>query len=150
MSSEAGTSADLLLTRLERVKRSGTGWRADCPNGHRTARGTLSITQVEDGRILLHCFACGDVGGVLRALGLEASDLFPERIKIPTPEAQGAARERFKRNAWAAALRVLDREACIVAGAARAHLDGLSLPPSDIDRLALAIERIGKAREVLA
>ena len=45
---------------------------------------------------------------------------------------------------------MLDREACIVAGAARAHLDGLNLPPSDIERLALAIERIGRAREVLA
>ncbi|WP_330947921.1 hypothetical protein [Thermomonas sp. LB-4] len=150
MNPGARMGADLLLSRLERVKRSGTGWRADCPNGHRDARGTLSIAEAEDGRILLHCFACGDVGAILAALELAAADLFPERVKDPSPEGRRATREEFKRNAWAAALRVLDREACIVAGAARAHLDGLNLPPSDIERLALAIERIGRAREVLA
>lgn len=142
-------NADLLLSRLERVKRSGNGWRADCPNGHQNAHGTLSVTEADDGRILLHCFACGDLGGILRALGLEAGDLFPARIKDPSPEAQRAAREAFKRSAWGAALRVLVPESNIVVMAAHAQLRGESLAADDVARLTLAANRIEQAREVL-
>lgn len=142
-------NAATLLTRLEGVRRSGDGWRANCPNGHAKARGSLSITEADDGRILLSCFACHDTPAILGTLGLELADLFPERIKDPSPEARQRAREAFKRSAWAAALGVLGREAGVVLLAARDMLAGKALPAGDVERLALAEDRIARAREVL-
>lgn len=142
---------DILLGRLRGVRKNGpTSWRADCPNGHQRARGSLAITEADDGRILLTCFACHDTPAVLATIGLELADLYPERIKDPTPEGRRRAREAFKQSAWAAALRVLEREAtvCIVAaGILRAHL---ALSPDDDARLTTAMERIQDARAVLA
>lgn len=143
-------NARLLLASLEGVRRSGSGWRANCPNGHAKARGSLSITEADDGRVLLSCFACHDTPAILRTLGLDLADLFPERIKDPSPEARHAAREAFKRHAWASALGVLGREAGVVLIAARDLLSGRTLRPDDVERLALAEDRIARAREVLA
>lgn len=143
-------NAAMLLSRLDGVRRSGDGWRANCPNGHARTRGSLSITEADDGRILLSCFACHDTPAILGALGLELADLFPERIKDTTPEGRRAAREAFKRTSWVAALGVLGREAGVVLLAARDVLAGNVLPTTDLERLALAEDRILRAREVLA
>ncbi|MBS0576067.1 MAG: hypothetical protein JSS45_06550 [Proteobacteria bacterium] len=135
---------------LRGVRSSGRdSWRADCPVGHQHARGSLSVTVADDGRILMHCFACGDALTPLRALGLELRDLFVERIKDPSPEARRAAHDAYRRNAWGAALGVLVREATIVACAAGVLRQGHALTGEDEQRLALAVDRIGFAREVL-
>lgn len=141
---------DLILSRLERVKRNGAGWRADCPVGHGHARGSLSLSEADDGRILLHCFACGNATDPLRALGLELADLYPERIKDPSPQSRKETREAFKRSSWAAALGVLARESGVVLIAARDLRTAGVFAGEDADRLALAVDRIEGAREVLA
>lgn len=144
-------NASLLLSRLDGVRRSGPGWRANCPNpAHSKVRGSLSITEADDGRILLSCFACHDTPAILGALGLELADLFPERIKDVSPEGRRAAREAFKRSSWATALPVLAREAFVVLLAAHDMLGGKALPPADVERLEQAEDRIARAREVLA
>lgn len=143
-------NADALLSRLQGVRRGDGGWRADCPNGHSHARGSLSITRADDGRVLLHCFACGDVHGILAAVGLEVTDLFPERIKSASPETRQRAREAFRRASWAAALRLLARETCVVLAAVAAIRRGGALAAADEDRLKLAAQRIEDARAVLA
>lgn len=143
-------NAAMLLSRLEGVRRSGEGWRANCPNGHTKARGSLSITEADDGRILLSCFACHDTPTILGALGFELADLFPERMKDASPESRRTAREAFKRASWAAALPVLAREAFVVLLAARDVVAGKVLLAADVDRLAAAVDRIEQAREVLA
>lgn len=144
-----GRPIDRLLPLLHNVRGHGIGWRADCPNGHRKARGSLAITEADDGRVLLTCFACHDTHGILAAVGLELADLFPERIRDPSPEARRAACAAFKRNAWSAALGVLGREATVVEIAAHDLAAGNPLNPPDHDRLLLACERIHGAREVL-
>lgn len=144
-------SADILLSRLQHVRRNGDGWRADCPNPvHSHVKGSLSITQADDERILLHCFACADVHGILSAIGLELADLYPERIKDPSPEARRRAHEAFKRSSWAAALRVLAREATVVLAAAGMLRQAQVLTVEDDNRLTLAMQRIEDARAVLA
>lgn len=143
-------STDVLLSRLRGVRATGpSSWRADCPNGHQHARGSLAVSVADDGRVLLTCFACHDTPAILAALGLELADLYPERIRDPSPEARQRAREAFKRDGWRAALGVLGREStCVlVAAGMLAHDEPLSA--DDHERLALAVERIGDAREVL-
>lgn len=143
-------NATLLLSRLDGVRRSGNGWRAICPNTvHQHRKPSLSVTEADDGRILMDCFRCHDTAAILGTLGLELADLFPERIKDTSPEGRRAAREAFKRSSWAAALPVLAREAFVVLLAARDVQAGKVLSATDADRLALAADRIQQAREVL-
>ena len=81
-------SADLLLSRLDRVRRTGQGrWICACP-GHDDKHPSLSIRELDDGRILLHDFAGCEVGEVLGAIGLDFDALFPEK------PIEGAKRER--------------------------------------------------------
>ena len=140
---------DALLHRLERVQRSASGWRADCPNGHR-ARGTLSVAQGDDGRLLLHCFAGCSAADVLGALGLTLGDVMPERLRDDSPEGRRTARERFRLASVTAAAGALEREARVVLIAGCDLLRGQALPPDDVQRLGEAVERIGAAREALA
>ncbi len=75
---------DALISSLERVKRTCTGrWMARCP-GHEDRTASLSLRELDDGRILIHCFAGCGVGEVLGAVGMTISDLFPERIQSTT------------------------------------------------------------------
>lgn len=143
-----GSPIDTLLARLERVRRYGRGWRADCPAGH-SSRGSLSITEGEGGRVLLHCFSGCSAADVLHALGLELADLFPERLPPTTPEARRELRQRAKESGWAAALGVLAREATLLLVAAEVLRRGEPLVPEDHDRLAVAEGRIHAAREAL-
>jgi putative DNA primase/helicase len=68
----------LILPKLDNVKRNGAGWMARCPR-HEDAHNSLSITDGDDGRILLRCFAGCEASAIVAALGLAMSDLFPRR-----------------------------------------------------------------------
>lgn len=140
---------DALLHRLERVQRSSQGWRADCPNSHKS-RGSLSVSQGDDGRILMHCFAGCSASDVLGALGLALADVMPERPRDESPEARRTARERFRLASVTAAAGVLEREARVLLIAHHDLQRGKALPPDDARRLCEAGERIEAAREVLA
>jgi hypothetical protein len=50
---------------------------ACCP-AHDDISPSLSIREVDDGRILIHCFSGCEVHSVVAAVGLELSDLFPK------------------------------------------------------------------------
>lgn len=66
---------DLIINRLDRVKRSGSGWIACCP-AHEDQNPSLSISEGDDGKVLLHCFAGCSVKEITAALELETKDLF--------------------------------------------------------------------------
>ena len=69
-----------LLDRLDAVRQCGDGrWSARCP-AHGDKTPSLSVRELADGRILLYCFAGCDVHAITAALGIELSDLFPERL----------------------------------------------------------------------
>lgn len=141
---------DRLLPLLRDVRASGrSSWAATCPGDH-AHKGGLSITEADDGRILLCCFKGCAAASVLAAVGLTLADLFPARIASPSPEARRASHEAFQRSAWAAALGVLQREATLVFIAAGMARRRETLTAEDYALLAQAIERIHTAREVLS
>ena len=98
---------DLLLGQLDRVKQTGPDtWLASCPTAnHRhgdRSRG-LSIREGDDGRVLVHCHAGCPVHEVVAVLGLELSNLFPQRqIVYPHHAPRGGltGRSRIKRIPW--------------------------------------------------
>jgi len=65
-----------ILTRLSKVRKSHRGYKACCPV-HNDKNPSMSITETDDGKVLIHCFSCGARGtDVVEALGLPNSELF--------------------------------------------------------------------------
>jgi hypothetical protein len=58
---------DQILGRLDRVRKSGGGWTARCPN-HEDKKNSLSIKE-EAGKVLLHCFAGCTFEQIMAAMG---------------------------------------------------------------------------------
>ncbi|MGA2904476.1 MAG: hypothetical protein ABSD98_11630 [Candidatus Korobacteraceae bacterium] len=65
-----------ILRLLKRGRRSGKGWVAQCP-AHDDSKPSLSLSESE-GRVLLHCHAGCPSEAVVRALGIDMSDLFTD------------------------------------------------------------------------
>jgi putative DNA primase/helicase len=67
-----------------RERRSGNGWMAPCP-AHDDRTASCSISEGDDGRTLVKCFAGCDTEAVLAERNLTMSDLFPERPRDDRP-----------------------------------------------------------------
>lgn len=141
-------SADPLLHRLDGVQKAGNGWRARCPACEGRSR-KLAITE-SDGRVLVHCFGGCAAADVLAAVGLGWKDIMPPRSWPLSREESRRARRAIQQTGWSAALAMLALESKIVALAANDihHLGGLQ-SSRDLDRLNLAVERIGAASATL-
>jgi hypothetical protein len=131
---------DDIITRFDRVRKSTTsrGYTCRCP-AHDDKGPSLSISETNDGRILLHCFAGCSVGDVLAASGLRMSDLFPDRgpeNHISTPRHRMSAVE---------ALRCISFEATILAVLAADISAGRTPSPTDLSRARTANYNINQA-----
>ncbi|MBL8418640.1 MAG: hypothetical protein JNN31_10440 [Dechloromonas sp.] len=132
-------SADTLISKLDKVKRTGKDrWSARCP-AHADKGPSLSIRETDDGRVLVHCFAGCSVHEIMQAVGLELSDLFP-----PRDDGQNYRPERRPFPA-SDALRAISFEALVVCAAAAAMATGEPLSTVDRERLLQAGERIQSA-----
>ena len=65
------------LSHLKNVSKCSGGWKACCP-AHTDRSPSLSITEGDDGRILIKCHAGCAAQQVVAAMNLTMSDLFPE------------------------------------------------------------------------
>src|SRR5262245_30986518 len=70
------------VERLEGVRRNGAGWVARCP-AHEDRHASLSVSEGDDGRVLVHCHAGCAIEAVVAALGLEMHDLFADTRTTP-------------------------------------------------------------------
>lgn len=69
-------SLERILPHLRKVKKTHRGYSACCPV-HNDRSPSMTLTETNDGKVLIHCFACGARGtDVVEALGLSASELF--------------------------------------------------------------------------
>ncbi|MHB8423258.1 MAG: toprim domain-containing protein [Leptospirales bacterium] len=81
-------TTDDILSRLQRVRKSGKGWTAKCP-AHEDRNASLSVKITEEGRLLAHCFAGCSFDEIREALGLDGERFSPSPRTImegPTPE----------------------------------------------------------------
>ena len=131
-------SAAPLLDHLEGVRATGPrGWVAQCP-AHHDKTPSLSVRELPDGRVLVHCFAGCNVHDILAAVGLSLWDLFPERLG----DNLRREREPFPaRNV----LKTLGHETLVVLMAASTVAQGGALDSDNLDRLTLAVRRIREA-----
>jgi putative DNA primase/helicase len=66
-----------VLSRLEHVRQSGNKAMAKCP-AHDDGSNSLSIKHLDNGKILIHCFAGCTGEEILSAAGLSWSDIYPD------------------------------------------------------------------------
>ncbi len=139
---------DALLQRLDGVQKSGNGYRARCPAcGGRSRK--LSVSEADEGRVILHCFSCRDALAVVQAVGLTLADLFPVRLAPQTAQERLNALRSARLSQCGAALEVLVIEALIVVIAARQLARWQYLSEEDDQRLAVACDRLEQAWKIL-
>ena len=130
-------TADALLQHLDKVNRTGQGrYMARCC-AHEDKSASLSIRELDDGRVLVHCFAGCSVEEVLGAVGLTFDALYP-------PRDDSAHFKKGERRPFPAAdvLRAIAFESTLVLIAAADLLAGNPFNETDRERLALACSRI--------
>ncbi|WP_036303420.1 hypothetical protein [Methylotenera sp. L2L1] len=126
---------DNLLSKLDHVRRTNHGrWIAKCP-AHDDSRASLSIRELDDGRVLIHDFAGCSTENVLGAVGLTFSDLMPEVVSE-------CKRKESRPFSAADALRCVSFEVMLVATYANKMAGGQKLGVTDKERLLLASSRI--------
>jgi hypothetical protein len=131
-------SADLLLSRLQRVKKVGPGkWTARCPT-REDRSPSLSICELADGRVLVHDFGGADVESIMNAVGLSVSDLFPDT---------GSTSMKAVKRPFIAAdlieLAAFESSVAAVVSSDVAH--GRVVSESDHERLRIAAQRLADA-----
>jgi hypothetical protein len=125
-----------ILSRLEKVKGRNGAYTACCP-AHSDKSPSLAIRELDDGRILLKCFADCSVQDIMGSIGMEIGDLFPDTNKDLPP---------VKRKYYATdLLRVIEFEAWVVSVAAHTMSTGKKLSDTDRDRMKVATSRIMEA-----
>jgi hypothetical protein len=125
-----------ILSRLEKVKGRNGAYTACCP-AHSDKSPSLAIRELDDGRILLKCFADCSVQDILGAIGMDMNDLFPN-VNKDLPQ--------VKRKYYASdLLRVIEFEAWVVSVAAYTMAQGLPLSEEDRTRMKVAQSRIMEA-----
>lgn len=139
---------ELLLSRLEGVRNAGKGYRARCPAcGGKSTK--VSISEGDDGRVLLHAFCGCSPAQVLEAVGLSLADLFPTRLGPMSDADRRQARQRAREAGLYAAIDVLAVEATVIQIAGRQLARWKFLSVEDDQRLAEAVTRVDGARMVL-
>ena len=132
-------TAASLLARLDGVRRTGEGrWIARC-GAHPDDTPSLSIRELDDGHVLVHCFGGCPLADVLGAVGLTLTDLFPE----PVGGYRGR-REREPFNARDVLLALADEAQVAAIVCARVGY-GYDVDWPELDRLMTAVGRIASA-----
>jgi hypothetical protein len=135
-------TAEALLSQLQQVRQSSPGnWVASCP-AHEDRTPSMTIRELDDGRVLVHCFAGCSAREILHAAGLDFSVLFPERLSEHIPP----MRRPFNAHD---VLEAVSAEAGIVATAASNLKAGMMLTQSDYARLQVAAARLEEARRLV-
>lgn len=135
-------SAETLLARCEKVRRTGPGrWVCCCP-AHNDKTPSMNVKEEADGRVLIICRAGCSALEILDAAGLEWDALFPEK---PVEFAKSQARP-FP------AADVLEATAgeMLVAWIITRDIEaGLTPSQDDFDRLTLANSRVQAALDAI-
>ncbi len=130
-----------LLSKLHKVKKTGSGKYLACCPAHDDKRPSMSIAQLTDGRVLLHCFAGCSTDEMLGSMGLKFPDLFPEKL------ADHMRPIKRPHNA-ADVLEALSTETLVVSQLLEKFSNEKELTGGDWIRIRTATRRINAARDI--
>jgi len=128
------------LSYFEKSYRSGKDeYQCLCP-AHQDKTASLSIKNLPDERILIHCFAGCAANDILEAVGLTFEDIVPKRLGDFKPVSKPF-------NPYAV-LKAISNETLLVALAGLEVANGKTLPQEDKDRLMIAVNRLREAYQI--
>ena len=128
------------LSYFEKSYRSGKDeYQCLCP-AHQDKTASLSIKNLPDERILIHCFAGCAANDILEAVGLTFDDIVPKRLGDFKPVSKPF-------NPYAV-LKSISNETLLVALAGLEVANGKTLPQEDKDRLMIAVNRLREAYQI--
>jgi hypothetical protein len=128
------------LGYFEKSYRSGKDeYQCLCP-AHNDKTASLSIKNLPDERILIHCFAGCAANDILGAVGLTFDDIVPKRLGDFKPVSKPF-------NPYAV-LKAISNETLLVALAGLEVANGKTLPQEDKDRLMIAVNRLREAYQI--
>ena len=132
-----------LLNKLEKVRKTGRdSYRACCPGHQGTNPTALSITLVDDGRILMNCHRGCSIDQILSSIGMDINDLFPDGA---IDNHKGKVKQPFNPKDVLAAMR---EEAMIIYLYGNAVINNEPEIAERKARALLAIERIRTSMEL--
>lgn len=132
-------SAEALLSRLVKVRKTGQGRWLACCSAHEDRSPSLSIRELPDGRVLLHCFGGCDPLAVLQSVDLDWSAVMPPDLE---PKRGNAPQIPVKD-----VLAAISGEAVVMAHLAEKAATA-PLSASERDRLILAADRVLEGRRL--
>lgn len=128
------------LGYFEKSYRSGKDeYQCLCP-AHNDKTASLSIKNLPDERILIHCFAGCAANDILGAVGLTFDDIVPKRLGDFKPVSKPF-------NPYAV-LKAISNETLLVALAGLEVANGKTLPQEDKNRLMIAVNRLREAYQI--
>ncbi len=130
-----------ILPRLNHVRATKPGqWLAACP-AHHDKNPSLAIKELDDGKVLLHCWCGCTAQEIVKAIDLDLHYLFPANsIKTGQPPVRQWARKR---------LESVRKFEYLVVEIITVDFKKNRLNLHDLDRFFLACERIRKVEGVL-
>jgi hypothetical protein len=135
------SAAGKVVDRLQYVRQTAPGrWLARCP-GHEDRSPSLSIRELDDGRVLLHDFGGCGTDEVLAGLGLTMADLFPDGCRGEFHAAHARVPTRDL-------LIILDHEITVAVLILDEIVAKRMVSESQVQRLCEAAARIAKARDM--
>ena len=133
-----------LLNKLEKVKGSKGRWIACCP-AHVDRSPSLAITETDDGRILLKCFAGCSAYEIVKAVEMDLTDLFPNDNNLSSLR-EKHFNKAVRRPFYASdLLKIIQFEALLTSVAAFDLSHGRQVSEVDRKRLKTAVSRINEA-----
>ena len=131
-------STDKVLSHVHPSLHPHSGSLSSCCPPHEDRSPSLAVRELDDGRVLVHCFGGCSVESVLGAIGLDMTDLFPERVAAP---GTGTAPQRLRLPA-SQAIEILERETMIVAVVGGDMVRKKDITETDHRRLIQAVSRV--------
>ena len=144
-----------ILDRLDKLTGRDGRYTALCP-AHDDKSPSLSITETQDGKVLIHCHAGCSAGDIVEAVGLELKDLFPESNLSPQQKQQYRKQKSHAEIEMAFSHellvliqiignRVAERQLAIDSKFREMRPDWKPIPNEHWDREILAAQRVSKA-----
>lgn len=138
-----------LLNRLEKVKNRANGRYIACCPAHSDKNPSLSISVIDDGRILIKCWAGCEVADIVSAVGLSLSDLFPKTLNRYNSESKPNRKPFMAIDVIECVYTEITISMIIIRRIKARSIKGLDFDLEDMDRLELANDRIATAREYI-
>ena len=137
------SAADAILAGCKKVRATGNGsWIACCP-AHEDKNPSMTVREMPDGMVLVHCFAGCSVELICGATGVKVEELFPE----PLPERRPLQRlaRPFSAND---VLDCLANEASVIFVIGSDMIHKREISDGDFERLKVAVERVKYAEDI--